>query len=160
MPGMAVETTSRTPERASRLDTRRQAVVLEILHQRVVGREPPGPHRARRDARAARSRGGRYEQDFFVAEVPVAAEGGRDARLALELDDEHRFARSGGHLGQRRAHRRLAHAALAGDDEDVALCAEGPHVHAGPSVVAGLPPQIDRRTKILVTPLESGDPRR
>ena len=90
----------------------------------------------------------------------MAAEGGRDARLALELDDEHRFACSGGHFGQCRAHRRLAHATLAGDDEDVALCAEGTHVHAGPSVVAGPRPQIDRRPKILVTPLESDHPRR
>ena len=61
---------------------------------------------------------------------------------------------------QCRAHRRLAHAALAGNDDDVALCAEGTHVHAGPSVVAGPHPQIDRRPKILVTPLESDHPRR
>ena len=71
-----------------------------------------------------------------------------------------RFPCSGSHLGQCRAHRRLAHAALAGDDENVALCAEGPHVHAGPSVVAGPRLQIDRRPKILVTPLESDHPRR
>ena len=141
-----------------------QAVVLEILHQRVIGREPPGPDRAGRDpgpvraGRSTRHRG--CQQDFVVAQVPLAAEGGRDARLALELDDEHRFACSGSHLGQCRAHRRLAHAALAGNDDDVALCAEGTHVHAGPSVVAGPRPQIDRRPKILVTPLESGHPRR
>ena len=45
MPGMAVETTSRIPECASRFGHALQAVVLEILHQRVVGREPPGPDR-------------------------------------------------------------------------------------------------------------------
>ena len=164
MPGMAVDTTSRTPECASRLDTRRRPWSSRYSIERVVGREPPGPHRARRPAarpdpavrpaqpvRAGlpRSRGPRAR--------PKAA---GDAGLALELHDEDRFAGPGGHLGQRRAHRRLAHAALAGDDEDVALCAEGPHVHAGPSVVAGPAPQIDRRPKILVKPLESGSPRR
>ena len=131
-----------------------QAVVLEILHERVVGRQPPCAHRP------AGSGPARGEQDFFVAEVPVAAEGGRDPRLALEFHDEHRFAHPGSHLGQGRGHRRLAHATLAGDDEDVALCAEGPHVHAGPSVVAGPEPQMQRRPKILVTPLESDHPRR
>ncbi len=131
-----------------------QAVVLEILHQRVVGGEPPGPDRGPSTWR------GRHQQDFFVAEVPMATEGGRDARLAFELDDKNRFARPGSHLGQRCAHGRLAHAALAGDDDDVALCAEGIHVHAGPSVVARLRPQIDRRPKILVTPLESANARR
>ena len=83
-----------------------------------------------------------------------------DAGFALEFHDEHRFPRSGGHLGQGRAHRRLTHAALAGDDEDVALCAEGTHVHAGPSVVAVSPPKIDRPPKIQVKGLERGDPRR
>ena len=137
-----------------------QAVVLEILDQRVVGCEPPGPDRAGGGPPVRPATGRRCQQDFFVAQVPVAAEGRRDARLALELDDQHRFACSGGHLGQGRAHGRLAHAALAGNDEDVALCAEGTHVHAGPSVVAGPRPQIDRRPKILVTPLESDHPRR
>ena len=134
-----------------------QAVVLEILDERVVGGEPPGPHRA---SPAAGARPGRRQQDLLVAQVLPPAEGGGDPGLALELDDEDRSARLGSHAGQRRAHRRLAHATLAGDDEDVALCAEGPHVHAGPSVVAGLAPQIDRPPKILVRTLESDHPRR
>ena len=129
-----------------------QSVVFEILDERIIRGEPPGPNRA------PSARCTRRQQGLLVAQVPVATEGGRDARLALELDDEHRFACSGGHPGQRRGHGRLAHATLAGNDEDVALCAEGIHVHAGPSVVAGLRPQIDRRAKILVTPLESAHP--
>ena len=139
MPGMAVETTSRSPECASRLDTRRRPWSSRYSMSASSGvsrrartdpawppaRLPPAP------AGPRRSRG------------PRAAEGGGDARLALELHDEDRFARVGGHAGQRRGHGRLAHATLAGDDEDVALCAEGTHVHAGPSVVA-VPAGADR----------------
>ena len=139
-----------------------QAVVLEVLDERVVGGEPPGPHLPARPPGGRPPAGGPsgHQDDLLVVEVLVATEGGGNAGLALEFHDEDRFAGAGGHLGERRAHRRLAHAALAGDDEDVALCAEGTHVHAGPSVVAVSAPQIDRRPKILVKPLERGHPRR
>ena len=44
-----------------------QAVVLEILHERVVGGEPPGPDRSR-DAPPDPAAGGR-QQDLVVAQV-------------------------------------------------------------------------------------------
>ena len=129
-----------------------QAVIFEILHERVVGRQPPGPHRAGRPA-VGSDRGAR-QQDLFVAQVLVPSERRGDAGLALELHDEDREPGVGGHPGQRRGHGRLADATLAGDDEDVALCAEGTHVHAGPSVVAGFAPQRGRSRQDLVKTLE------
>ena len=137
MPGMAVETTSSTPERARRLETRRSP-----WSSRYSIRASSGVSRLARihqDAVTARRvLPPRASTDLLVAEVLALPEGGGDPGLALELHDEDRFADAGCHRGERRAHCRLADATLARDDEDVALCAEGPHVHAGLSVVPGL----------------------
>ena len=46
MPGAAVATTSRAPGRHQPLGDPRQAVVVEVLEQRLVGREGAGPHLA------------------------------------------------------------------------------------------------------------------
>ena len=61
-----------------------QPVILEILDQRVVRCQPPGPHPF-------------GQRLLFVAQVVGPAEGRGDPRLALELDDEHRFSGVGGH---------------------------------------------------------------
>ena len=104
-----------------------QPVVLEILDQRVVGRQAPGPHPLGQGL-------------LLVAQVVPPAEGRGDPGLALELDDEHRFPGVGGHARHGRGHGRLADATLAGQHEDVALSQEGPHVHVAPSVLAVLAP--------------------
>ncbi len=119
-----------------------QPVILEILDQRVVRCQPPGPHPF-------------GQRLLSVAQVVGPAEGRGDPRLALELDDEHRFSGVGGHARQRRGHRRLADATLAGHHEDVALSTEGADVHVGPSVVAVLATPIARPPKIQVRTLES-----
>ena len=43
IPGAAVATTSRAPDDTSRFEIRRQAVVLEVLEQGLVGGERAGP---------------------------------------------------------------------------------------------------------------------
>ena len=101
-----------------------QAVTLEILDQRVIGCDPSPPYRALAPA-------GRIppQDRLLVLEVARPPEGAGDPGLAFELDDEHGKSRLSSHPGQRCRHRGLAHATLAGDDEDVALCAESRHVH-------------------------------
>ena len=46
MPGMAVDTTSSTPVRASRSRHPSQAMVFEVLDQGIIGREAPASDRA------------------------------------------------------------------------------------------------------------------
>jgi len=100
-----------------------QAMVLEVLDEGVIGGEPTSPHPGR-------------QLGLLVAQVGGHSEGSRDAGLALELHDEDGAPGPCSHAGQGRAHGRLAHAALAGDQEDMALSTKGRHVHARPSVVA------------------------
>ncbi len=90
-------------------------VGVEVLEQGVVGGEGPGPHP-------------RSELRFLVGERSLA-EARRQARFALDLDDQHAHARPGRRGGQRGGHRRLADPTLARHDHDPGGRAEALEVH-------------------------------
>ncbi len=111
-------------ERAGRRETLRDPlhpVRHEIVDQRGVGREEPGPHAG-------------VEIDLLVSERGRAEHRGQ-ARLALDLDDQDRPPGAGRGHGQRGGHRGLPDAALAGDDHDAGGRAEFGHLHR--SIVGG-----------------------
>ena len=163
MPGMAVATTSSTPEDSSRFETRRRPWSSRYSTRASSGvidrarTSPSGQDRVLVLGLAAILGAGRAEDRPVVAQVAVLAEGGGDARLALELDDQDRQADSGGHAGQGRHHGGLAHAALAGHDQDLALAAEGADVHDARSVVSDH--RVDGSPRVRVEdPVEAGPP--
>ena len=128
-----------------------QAVVGQVFEQRIVGGDSPGPDGAGRDApgpvRAGaivRCRPGRLQHRFGVVEPVARPEGGRHSAPALELDHQHRQAGARGQVGQRRDHGRLAHASLAGHDQDPALTAERADVHDPLERSVPLPPPLTR----------------
>ena len=100
-------------------------MVGEVLEEGVVGRERPRPHVG---LAASAPRG---EHDLLVAEAG-RAEGSRQPALALDLDDEGPQAGAGGHQGERGRDRRLAHSALARNDDDAGLPAEARWVQPSP----------------------------
>ena len=115
MPGTAVATTSRAPDRLSRSGDPSHTVVVEVLEQGVVGGEGAGPHP-------------RSELGFLVGERGFAEARGQP-RFALDLDDQHAHARAGRCGGQRGGHRRLADPTLARHDHDPGGRAEALEVH-------------------------------
>ena len=83
MPGMAVATTSRTPDETSRLEIRCIPWSARYSSRASSGVMPPGPRPNRRS-------GPRLGQlaDFAVAEGAGVAEGGGHPGFALELDHQ------------------------------------------------------------------------
>ena len=109
--------------------------ITSVIDQGDVGRQRPGP-----DARR--------QLPLVVLEV-LGAEGGGQAGLALDLDDQHREPQAGGHAGHGRGDRRLAHPALARHHDHARLAAERAGIHpveprevrsGCPSVPAGAAP--------------------
>jgi hypothetical protein len=90
-------------------------VGVEVLEQRVVGREGPGPEV-------------RSELGLLVGQRSLA-EARRQPRFALDLHDQHAHARRRGRRRQGRRHRRLADPALARHDHDPGGRAEALEVH-------------------------------
>jgi hypothetical protein len=92
-----------------------QAPIVEVLEEGLVGRQGPDSESGADDL-------------VFVGEWR-AAERGREARFAFDLDDQHAGSGSGGGGGQRSRHGRLPDPALAGHDDDAGGGAELLHVH-------------------------------
>ena len=79
MPGTAVATTSSAPDDDEPLRDALHPVGLEVVDERGVGREEPGPDAG-------------VEVDLVVAERGRVEHRGQP-RFALDLDDEHRSSR-------------------------------------------------------------------
>ena len=102
-----------------------QPMVLEVLEQGVVGRERARPHVGLAAAPAWR------EHDLLVAEAG-RAERRRQPALAFDLDHEGPEPGACGHQGERGRDRRLAHTALARNDDDAGLLAEARWIQPSP----------------------------
>ena len=188
MPGMALATTSRIPEDMQAFGHPPHSVVGQVLEEGVVRGDRPGLDGAPGTA---------VRVLVVILEVVGTGRGQdrpgvvRGARCAPNADGTPGRPSSsttrterpsmGRHPGQGGDHGRLAHAAFAGHDQDVALAAKGADVHDVRSVVpasapwptAGPPgapirPGVTVRTarrrgydrEILVRPLVSGNARR
>ncbi len=84
MPGIAVETTSTTPELTRRLETRRKP-----WSSRYSTKASSGVMRRARTVPCPGPRAG-LKLDFVVAQVLGQPEGPRDARFPFQFDDEDR----------------------------------------------------------------------
>ena len=93
----------------------------EIVDERGVGSQEPGPHPD-------------LQIDLFVSERRGVEHGGQ-ARLPFDLDDEHRPTGAPGRDGEGGGDGGLADASLAGDDDDAGGRAEFGHLHC--SIVRG-----------------------
>ena len=98
-----------------------EAVLAEVLEERVVGGERAGPDRPR----APRRRG----QLHLVVGERIHVEHRRQPALALDLDDEGGQAGPGRGAGEHGRHRRFADAALARHDDDTGSREESGVVH-------------------------------
>ena len=111
MPGAAVDTTSIRPLVASLRATFDRACSSRYSSRASSAVMDAGP-----DAGGQRA--------LAVAQHLERSEGGGQAALALQLDDQDRQTGGRGHPGQRGRYRRLADAPLPGDDDDSRLSAE------------------------------------
>ena len=123
MPGMAVATTSSTPVDTRRFGDTPQAVVLQILHERVVRRDHTPS-----DVTAAAGR--LVEHCLVVIAGHLPPEQHRQTACVIKLDHENLETDVRGHPAERGSDSRLPHATLAGDDHDLALPAERLAIHS------------------------------